>query len=45
VTVLRIEVKVSRDLEAKLNTSKALDQVRTRFFNLCEYSDLLDKEG
>lgn len=41
MTVLRIEVKVSRDLEPKLNTSEALDQVRTRFFKLCEYSDLL----
>ena len=44
VTVLGTEAEVSRDLEAKLNTSEALDQVRTRIFELSEYSDSLDKK-
>jgi hypothetical protein len=35
---------LTRDLEAKLNTSEALDQVRTRFFELREYTDSLDED-
>jgi hypothetical protein len=43
VTVLKSkELKVSRDLKAKLNTSEALDQVRTRFFEVSKYSNWLD---
>jgi hypothetical protein len=34
----------SRDIEAKLNTSEALDQVRTRFFEVSELADQLDGE-
>jgi hypothetical protein len=33
-----------RDLQAKLVTSKALDQIRTRFFEVAEYSVSLDKD-
>jgi hypothetical protein len=45
VTVLGSEEsEVSRDLEAKLNTSEALDQVRTRFFEVNQYSNWLDTE-
>ena len=33
---------MSRDLQAKLVTSEALDQIRTRFFEVSEYSDSLD---
>jgi hypothetical protein len=45
VTVLGSEEsEISRDLEAKLNTSKALDQVRTRFFEVSEYFNWLDTE-
>ena len=33
---------ISRDIEAKLNTSEALDQVRTRFFELSEFTSQLD---
>jgi hypothetical protein len=43
ITILKSkESEVSRDLEAKLNTSEALDQVRTRFFEISEYSNWLD---
>ena len=35
---------VARDIEAKLNTSEALDQVRTRFFEVSELADQLDDE-
>lgn len=34
----------SRAIEAKLNTSEALDQVRSRFFEISELSDQLDEE-
>ena len=34
----------SRDLEAKLNISEALDQIRSRFFELSELTDQLDDE-
>lgn len=34
----------SRDMEAKLNTSEALDQIRSRFFELSELADQLDDE-
>jgi hypothetical protein len=34
----------SRDVEAKLNTSEALDQIRSRFFELSEFADQLDNE-
>jgi hypothetical protein len=33
---------LSRELQAKLVTSEALDQIRTRFFEVAEYSDSLD---
>ena len=33
---------ISRELQAKLITSKALDQIRTRFFEVSKYSDSLD---
>ena len=35
---------LTRDLQAKLNTSEALDHVRTRFFELSEFTDLLDAD-
>ena len=34
----------TRDIEAKLNTSEALDQIRSRFFELSEFADQLDDE-
>jgi hypothetical protein len=36
--------EVSRDIQAKLNTSEALDQVRSRFFELSEFADQFDVE-
>jgi hypothetical protein len=33
---------LSRDMQAKLNTSRALDHVRARFFKLKEFTDELD---
>lgn len=36
--------EMSRDVKAKLNTSEALDQIRTRFFELSEYSSQLDSD-
>ena len=36
---------LSRDLEAKLVTSEALESVRTRFFEVVEVSDSLDIEA
>jgi hypothetical protein len=35
---------LAREIEAKLNTSEALDQVRTRFFEVSEFADQLDDE-
>jgi hypothetical protein len=35
---------VSRDKKAKLNTSETLDHVRTRFFELSEFTDSLDSD-
>jgi hypothetical protein len=35
-------VSLTRDLQAKLVTSEALDQIRTRFFEVAEFCDLLD---
>jgi hypothetical protein len=35
---------VSRDLRAKLVTSEALDSIRTRFFEVAEFSDSLDSD-
>jgi hypothetical protein len=35
---------LSRDLQAKLVTSEALDSIRTRFFELSEFTDQLDSE-
>jgi hypothetical protein len=35
---------VTRDIQAKLNTSEALDQVRTRFFELSEAASQLNEE-
>jgi hypothetical protein len=32
----------ARDIEAKLYTSEALDQARTRFFELSEFTSQLD---
>ena len=32
----------SRELQAKLVTSEALDQIRTRFFEVSKYADSLD---
>ena len=34
----------SREIQAKLNTSEALDQIRSRFFELSEFADQLDIE-
>ena len=34
----------SREIQAKLNTSEALDQIRLRFFELSEFADQLDLE-
>jgi hypothetical protein len=34
----------SREVRAKLNTSEALDQIRSRFFELSEFADQLDSE-
>lgn len=34
--------KTSHDLEAKLNTSKALDQIRSCFFELSDFVNQLD---
>jgi hypothetical protein len=42
---LRVEDNISalsRDMDAKLVTSEALDQIRTRFFEVTEFSDSLD---
>jgi hypothetical protein len=36
---------LTRDLEAKLMTSEALDQVRTRFFEIAEFSSSLDEDA
>jgi hypothetical protein len=36
---------LSRDFEAKLVTNEALEQVRTRFFEVVEVSDSLDEEA
>ena len=33
---------LSRDMQAKLVMSEALDQIRTRFFEQAEFSDSLD---
>jgi hypothetical protein len=33
---------LARDLQTKLITSEALDQIRTRFFEVAEYGALLD---
>ena len=33
---------LSRDMQSRLITSEALDQIRTRFFELAEFSDSLD---
>jgi hypothetical protein len=50
ITKARIEVDeeesrgFAREIEAKLNTSEALDQVRTRFFELSELASQLDNE-
>ena len=38
-------ISLSRDLEAKLVTSEALESVRTRFFEVVEVSDSLDAEA
>jgi hypothetical protein len=35
-------VGLTRDLQAKLVTSEALDQIRTRFFEVAEFCDSLD---
>jgi hypothetical protein len=35
---------LSRDIKAKLNTSETLDHVRTRFFELSEFTDSLDSD-
>ena len=35
---------ISRDLQAKLNTSKALDQIRSRYFELSEFVSQLESE-
>ena len=35
---------ISRDLQAKQVTSEALDQIRTRFFEVAKYSDSLDSD-
>jgi hypothetical protein len=35
---------LSRDIQSRLATSEALDQIRTRFFELAEFSDSLDSE-
>ena len=37
--------RLTRDLQAKLVTSEALDSVRTRFFEVVEISDSLDEEA
>jgi hypothetical protein len=43
---LRDEVEgIARDFEAKLVTSEALDQIRTRFFEIAEYGDSLDDDA
>jgi hypothetical protein len=34
----------SREIQAKLNTSEALDQIRSRFFELSEFANQLDAE-
>ena len=39
------EKPLSRDLEAKLVTSEALESIRTRFFEVVEISDSLDEEA
>ncbi|KAH7346348.1 hypothetical protein BKA65DRAFT_274970 [Rhexocercosporidium sp. MPI-PUGE-AT-0058] len=39
------EKALSRDLEAKLVTSEALESIRTRFFEVVEISDSLDEEA
>ena len=39
------EKVLSRDLEAKLVTSEALESIRTRFFEVVEISDSLDEEA
>ena len=36
---------LSHELQAKLVTSEALDQIRTRFFEVAEYSDSLDSDA
>jgi hypothetical protein len=33
---------LSRDIKAKLNTSKTLDHMQTRFFELSKFTDSLD---
>ena len=35
---------LSRDFHSKLITSETLDQIRTRFFEIAEYSDSLDSD-
>jgi hypothetical protein len=35
---------LSRDIKAKLNTSETLDHVRTRFFELNEFTNSLDSD-
>ena len=48
VTRALVDMKESRgmslDIEAKLNTSEALDQIRTRFFKLSESSNQLNSD-
>jgi hypothetical protein len=44
VKVEEEEQTLSRDFEAKLVTSKTLDQIWTRFYKVVEHSDSLDSD-